>query len=43
MQPVTDASDAVILHLWQATQLAIDLAMAACLSLKLVQYAVVSP
>ena len=31
-QPTTDASDAVILHLWQATQIAIDLAMAACLA-----------
>lgn len=31
LQPSTDASDAVILHLWQATQIAIDLAMAACL------------
>jgi len=30
-----DASDVVILHLWQATQIVIDLAMAACLSLKL--------
>lgn len=27
----TDASDAVVLHLWQATQLTIDLATAACL------------
>lgn len=35
MQPATDVSDAVILHLWQATQIVIDLAMAACLSLKL--------
>lgn len=35
MQPLTDASDAVILHLWLATQIVIDLAMAACLSLKL--------
>ena len=35
LQPLTDASDAVILHLWQATQIVIDLAMAACLSLKL--------
>ena len=33
--PATDASDAVTLHLWQATQIAIDLAMAACLSMKL--------
>ncbi len=31
LTPSTDASDAVILHLWQATQLAIDLATAACL------------
>jgi uncharacterized protein YutE (UPF0331/DUF86 family)/predicted nucleotidyltransferase len=30
--PSTDASDAVILHLWQATQIVIDLAMAACLA-----------
>lgn len=35
MQPAADASDAVVLHLWQATQIVIDLAMAACLSLKL--------
>jgi uncharacterized protein YutE (UPF0331/DUF86 family) len=31
----TDASDAVILHLWQATQVVIDLAIAACLYLRL--------
>lgn len=35
LRPATDASDAVVLHLWQATQIVIDLAMAACLSLKL--------
>ena len=35
LQPATDVSDAVILHLWQATQIVIDLAMAACLWLKL--------
>jgi uncharacterized protein YutE (UPF0331/DUF86 family) len=35
LTPATDASDAVILHLWQATQIVIDLAMAACLALKL--------
>ena len=35
LQPATDASDAVILHLWQATQIVIDLAMASCLALKL--------
>ena len=34
-EAATDASDAVILHLWQATQIVIDLAMTACLSLKL--------
>jgi uncharacterized protein YutE (UPF0331/DUF86 family) len=28
----TDASDAVILHLWQATQIAIDLAIAVCVT-----------
>jgi uncharacterized protein YutE (UPF0331/DUF86 family) len=35
MQPATDVSDAVILHLWQATQIVIDMAMGACLWLKL--------
>jgi uncharacterized protein YutE (UPF0331/DUF86 family) len=30
-RPATDASDAVVLHLWQATQIVIDLATAACL------------
>jgi uncharacterized protein YutE (UPF0331/DUF86 family) len=34
LAPATDASDAVILHLWQATQITIDLAMATCLSLR---------
>jgi uncharacterized protein YutE (UPF0331/DUF86 family) len=34
-RPNTDASDAVILHLWQAVQIVIDLALAACLHLKL--------
>lgn len=28
----SDASDAVILHLWQATQIVIDLAVAACVA-----------
>jgi uncharacterized protein YutE (UPF0331/DUF86 family) len=28
----TDAADAVILHLWQATQIVIDLAVAACIA-----------
>ena len=35
LEPATDAADAVVLHLWQATQIVIDLAMAACLALKL--------
>lgn len=35
LRPLSDASDSVILHLWQATQIVIDLAMAACLSLDL--------
>lgn len=35
LQPATDASDAVILHLWQATQIVIDLAMSCCLALGL--------
>ena len=35
LQPSTYASDAVILHLWQATQIVIDLAMSACLFLAL--------
>jgi uncharacterized protein YutE (UPF0331/DUF86 family) len=30
LQPGTDASDAVILHLWQAVQVVIDLALALC-------------
>jgi len=29
--PATDASDAVVLHLWQAVQVVIDLAVSACL------------
>jgi uncharacterized protein YutE (UPF0331/DUF86 family) len=33
--PMTDASDAVILHLWRAAQTAIDLAMSACLHFRL--------
>jgi uncharacterized protein YutE (UPF0331/DUF86 family) len=35
LQPESDASDAVILHLWQATQIVIDLATAACVALRL--------
>ena len=31
LQPATDASDAVILHLWQAVQVVIDVAVSACL------------
>jgi uncharacterized protein YutE (UPF0331/DUF86 family) len=31
----SDASDAVILHLWQATQIVIDLAVAACVAREL--------
>ena len=34
-RPASDASDAVVLHLWQATQIVIDLAMGACLALDL--------
>jgi len=34
-QPATDASDAVVLHLWQATQIVIDIAMGTCLALRL--------
>ena len=33
LAPATDASDAVVLHLWQATQIVIDLAMTACFAL----------
>jgi uncharacterized protein YutE (UPF0331/DUF86 family) len=35
LEPATDAADVVILHLWQATQIVIDLAMSACLLQKL--------
>ena len=35
LAPATDASDAVVLHLWQATQIVIDVAMGACLALRL--------
>ncbi|HEX9888484.1 MAG TPA: DUF86 domain-containing protein [Nitriliruptorales bacterium] len=34
-EPASDASDAVVLHLWQATQLVIDVALSACLRLDL--------
>lgn len=33
--PANDASDAVVLHLWQAVQLVIDLGVAACVKLGL--------
>jgi uncharacterized protein YutE (UPF0331/DUF86 family) len=33
LQASSDASDSVILHLWQATQIVIDLAVSACVSL----------
>jgi uncharacterized protein YutE (UPF0331/DUF86 family) len=33
--PASDASDAVVLHLWQATQTVIDLALSVCLELDL--------
>ncbi len=32
LRPATDASDVVILHLWQAVQVVIDLAVAACVT-----------
>jgi uncharacterized protein YutE (UPF0331/DUF86 family) len=35
LTPASDASDAVVLHLWQATQIVIDLAVSACVALKL--------
>jgi uncharacterized protein YutE (UPF0331/DUF86 family) len=35
LAPGTDASDAVILHLWQAVQIVIDLALAACIHFRL--------
>lgn len=35
LKPMTDAADVVVLHLWQATQIAIDLAVSACVRLKL--------
>lgn len=38
LQSATDASDAVVLHLWQATQIVIDLAVSAC-----VRFALSSP
>lgn len=34
LRPATDASDAVVLHLWQATQIVIDLAMSVSVTMK---------
>ncbi|HVR96129.1 MAG TPA: DUF86 domain-containing protein [Thermoanaerobaculia bacterium] len=34
-QPASDASDAVILHLWQAVQTVVDLAVGACIDFHL--------
>lgn len=33
--PMTDASDAVVLHLWQAVQIVVDLALSSCVALGL--------
>ncbi len=35
LQPATAASDAIVLHLWQAVQITIDLAIGACIQLNL--------
>lgn len=35
LQPGSDASDAIILHLWQAVQIVIDLAVSLCVTLHL--------
>ncbi len=35
LTPASDASDAVVLHLWQAVQIVIDVALAACLRFSL--------
>ena len=35
LQPMTDTSDAVILHLWQAVQVVIDLAVSSCVQMGL--------
>jgi uncharacterized protein YutE (UPF0331/DUF86 family) len=35
LRPMSDASDAVILHLWQAVQIVLDLALSVCARLKL--------
>lgn len=35
LRPLTDATDAVVLHLWQAVQIVIDLAVSACVGMGL--------
>lgn len=35
LQPATDTSDAIVLHLWQAVQIVIDLAVSLCVRLHL--------
>lgn len=35
LQPMSDATDAVVLHLWQAVQIVIDLAVSTCVQLGL--------
>jgi uncharacterized protein YutE (UPF0331/DUF86 family) len=35
LRPATDASDVVVLHLWQAVQVVIDVALALCVQLNL--------
>jgi uncharacterized protein YutE (UPF0331/DUF86 family) len=35
LRPMSDATDAVVLHLWQAVQIVIDLAVSACVRLGL--------
>lgn len=35
LQPMSDATDAVLLHLWQAVQIVIDVAVSACVGLGL--------
>lgn len=35
LEPATNASDAVVLHLWQAVQIVVDLAVSLCVRLDL--------
>lgn len=35
LQPMSDATDAVVLHVWQAVQIVIDVAVSACVGLGL--------